>query len=246
MAPVLLNTVVPRDRSESEVALMKNASNRRLVTQREYFPERILQNWMDSSWLLTFVLVFAAVSISGFIWLSTYNNSPGQCGAVPPDWPAKSRLVMDSNRTNLVLVVHPRCPCSRATIYELSDIMAQCENAVTAHILWLKPQFTSDGWEVTDLWQQAAAIPGVRMVTDYDGVEALNFGAATSGQMVLFDHQGHLVFQGGITVSRGHRGENLGRAAVMDWLTKGTSNCREFCVFGCPLFANRATSKETP
>lgn len=247
MQPFPVKAIMPLNRCESNVALLNElpgkAPNRPLVTLMGDGNARSLDIRWNSPWTLIMVLVWAAASIGGFMWLSTFTNSPGQSGIVPREWPATSRLVLDSNRANLVLMVHPRCPCSRATINELAEIMAQCENAVAAHVLWLKPQSSSDGWEVTDLWHVAAAIPGVRMLTDDDGVEARQFGAVTSGQVALFDRQGHMVFHGGITVSRGHRGENPGRAAVMDWLTKGTSSYSEFCVFGCPLFADRGPAK---
>ena len=90
-------------------------------------------------------------------------------------------------------------------------------------------------WCKKDLWHSAAAIPGVQVLCDEEGREAQGLGAATSGQVVLYSPGGELLFSGGITVSRGHAGDNAGRDAVISCLT-GLRADRTHCpVFGCPL-----------
>ncbi len=190
---------------------------------------------------LTGLAVWALASGGGFWWLLSAAATPGLTSTSPlePMWPRDSRIVPDSARANLVLLVHPRCPCSRATVAELSEIMARCSGLVTAHVLFFKPSKMPDGWEMTDLWHNAASIPGVHVGTDEEGREAQRFGTLTSGQVVLYDWQGRLKFSGGITIARGHRGENAGRQAIVDWLTRGTAERSSDVVFGCPLFSDR-------
>ena len=202
-----------------------NRSNVRATTARPF--------------VLTGLTVWAIASGGGFLWLLSSSATPGPTSAREPTWPQDSRIIPDSARANLVLLVHPRCPCSRATVAELSEIMARCDGLVTAHVLFLKPSQTPDGWEVSDLWHRAALIPGVHVGTDEEGREARRFGALTSGQVVLYDRQGHLKFSGGITIARGHRGENAGRQAIVDWLTRGTAERSSDAVFGCPLFSDQ-------
>jgi len=113
--------------------------------------------------------------------------------------------------------------------------MAQAQGRVTAYVLFLKPAGFSDDWEKTDLWQSAASIPGVKVVVDQDGVEADRFQAVTSGQTVLYDTEGRLLFSGGITGSRGHSGDNAGRSAIVSLLNTGEATAAETFVFGCPL-----------
>jgi hypothetical protein len=113
--------------------------------------------------------------------------------------------------------------------------MAQTQGRVTAFVLFLKPAGFSDDWEKTDLWQSAASIPGVNVVADEDGVEAGCFHAVTSGQTVLYDAEGRLLFSGGITGSRGHSGDNAGRSAIVSLLNTGEAEAAETFVFGCPL-----------
>ena len=74
------------------------------------------------------------------------------------------------------------------------------------------------------------------MILDDDGREARLFHAATSGQAVLYDPQGRLLFSGGITASRGHSGDNAGRSSIVSLVHAGVPDRTETSVFGCPLF----------
>lgn len=169
------------------------------------------------------------------IW--NYESTPGVAAAAPERWPAGSRIKPAADRPTLVMLAHPQCPCTRASIGELARLMTQAQGRVTAYVLFVKPPEFSDGWELTDLWASAAAIPGVTVVRDDGGVEAGRFGAATSGQTVLYDAAGGLIFSGGITAARGHAGDNAGRAAVVSLLVNDESEQKETPVYGCPLFA---------
>ena len=83
------------------------------------------------------------------------------------------------------------------------------------YVVFLKPSSMPDGWEQTDLWKTAAALPNATVVRDDDGREAERFGAATSGQTMLYDARGSLLFSGGITGARAHAGDNAGRSAIV-------------------------------
>src|SRR4029453_15748046 len=98
----------------------------------------------------------------------------------PRIWPADSRIVQAKDRATLVVLAHPHCPCTRASIGELASIMTHSQGHVTAYVLFLKPAGFSEDWEKTDLWRSAASIPGVTAVIDDGGVEARRFNAATS------------------------------------------------------------------
>jgi hypothetical protein len=96
---------------------------------------------------------------------------------------------------------------------------------------------------MTDLWDSAGQIPGVAAVADEDGAEAHRFSAATSGQVVLYDSSGRLLFSGGITASRGHSGDNVGRRAIVSLLADGSGVRTETPVFGCPIFEDSECQK---
>lgn len=190
---------------------------------------RLILTAAGALWLL---IIGAGI---GLVW--KYESTPGVAVTTPGRWPAASRIEPAADRATLVMLAHPHCPCTRASINELSRLMTQARGRVTAYVLFVKPPSFSDGWVQSELWASAAAIPGVTPVMDDDGVEAGRFHAATSGQTVLYDAAGNLLFSGGITSARGHAGDNAGRAAIVSLLTSDEAEERGTPVFGCPLFA---------
>src|SRR2546422_955144 len=65
------------------------------------------------------MLWLAAVS-AGSLAMLRYANTPGHTAQAPLQWSAGSLIARDSQRATLVMFVHPRCPCSRASVGELS------------------------------------------------------------------------------------------------------------------------------
>ena len=173
----------------------------------------------------------------GLALLWDYENAPGPTAAPPSQWPLDSSIHLATDRATLILMAHPHCPCTRASIGELARLMAQTQGRVAAYVLFIKPAGSSDGWEKTDLWQSAASIPEVEVIADDDGAEAQRFQAMTSGQTLLYDAEGRLLFSGGITSSRGHSGDNAGRSALVSLLNTGEAEAAETSAFGCPLFS---------
>jgi hypothetical protein len=178
------------------------------------------------------ILVFG----SGLRMMLAYDNSPGVTATAPTMWPADSHISRQSGVATLVMMIHPHCPCSRASIGELALLMAEVPGLVNANVLFIKPLGSPEQWEKTDLWSSAARIPGVKVEVDHEAAESRRFGSQTSGQVMLFDGNGRLLFNGGITESRGHSGDNDGRRAIVSLLTQHREDRAETPVFGCPLF----------
>ncbi len=164
-----------------------------------------------------------------------YTAEAGVPANAPITWPGDSQIVPASDQPTLVLFAHPQCPCTRATIGELALLMAHCQGRVKTYVLFLKPKDFPVDWEKTDLWDKAAAIPGVTAVTDQNGDEAARFNAYTSGQTMLYSSSGSLLFSGGITVSRGHSGDNPGRSAIISLVNSGHADHTTTPSFGCSL-----------
>lgn len=172
----------------------------------------------------------------GFSILSRYENSPGGSGAASIDWPAQSQLFHHTNHPTLILFAHPRCPCTKATIEELALLMACSPSPIDAHVIFFKPPGLVDDWAQTDLWRSAVRIPGVKVHLDEGNREAANFHVVTSGHALLYDAQGRLLFNGGITKARGQSGVNTGRAAIMDRLNgHSEQSYASTHIFGCSL-----------
>src|SRR5262249_10319613 len=138
-----------------------------------------------------------------------YTTTPGPSGSPPGVWPVGSRVEFDSDRDNLVVFFHPRCPCSRATLSQLQRVLARSWSSpplVTR--CYVDPDGVGAGWAHTALWRHATALPGVNVVVDRGQAVARRFGALTSGHALLYDSTGRLVYSGGITAVRGHEGDN--------------------------------------
>lgn len=189
-----------------------------------------------------------ATSLFAILWIATvgfglgalfhYENTPGRIGVLPRAWP-ESQIERSSDRPTLIMLAHPHCPCTRASVGELAQIMARLQGKITAHVLLVKPKEAGRDWEDTDLRRSVEAIPGVKVLLDPDGVEARRFGAETSGHTQLFATDGRLLFSGGITASRGHAGGNAGESAIIALVNNQTPAQTETLVFGCAL-ANRS------
>lgn len=184
---------------------------------------------------LSVCLWLAAVSV-GVGWLWSYNHAAGAPARPPSQWPEASAIARVAGRHTLVMMAHPKCPCTRASIEELSKLMTTTREQLNAVVIFVTPNKAAAEWQQTDLRASAARIPGVTTLIDAGGREAASFGALTSGQVVLYDAQGQLLFHGGITSSRGHIGDNAGRQAIESLILGQSSRTGKSKVFGCPLF----------
>lgn len=182
------------------------------------------------------LVIWLAVVVGGTILMTRFSNTAGNGGPAPVTWPKDSQIQFDDRRPTLVMFAHPRCPCTRASLGELEELLAQVPDQLSVRLVFLKPAGTAANWEKSDLWRKASCIPGVTVYTDNAGSEARRFHSETSGQTLLYDRSGTLRFQGGITLGRGHAGDNPGRDALQELLRAGHSSQVKTPVFGCPLF----------
>ena len=192
---------------------------------------------------IVIVIWLCAIGV-GLRFVLAYENSPGTVGGVPKTWPAESGVELSPDSPTLVMMVHPHCPCSRASVSELSLLLAQVQGRVTANVLFVRPKGVPKNWEIAELWASVARMPGVKLNVDNDGVEAHRFGSITSGQVMLYDKKGQLLFSGGITPSREHSGDNDGRTAIVALLTQGKAATDETPVFGCQVFVTAKDQEE--
>ena len=178
--------------------------------------DRVGRKWLIAAGMLWLGLIGAGLRV---IW--GYENSPGVAATPANYWPVESRLERTPGRATLVMLAHPHCPCTRASMGELAQVMARLQGKVAAYVLFYTPRGSNRtggsglGWENTELRRTAGQIPGVTVLSDVDGAEARRFGAETSGHTLLFDSTGRLLFNGGITGSRGHSGDNVGESAIV-------------------------------
>jgi hypothetical protein len=194
-------------------------------------------NW---SWtrcaLAAAIVAWVACLFGGFQLLWRYEATPGSASSPESSWPTASTITPSKQLPTLVMFAHPHCPCTRASIAELAELMAHNQGRVDARVVFYQPEDWEDEWSQTDLYRTAEAIPGVQVTVDKDNVEARRFEAKTSGQTLLFDRDGKLQFAGGITSARGHIGDNVGLAAIASSLEGHAPTVHRTAVFGCPLW----------
>jgi hypothetical protein len=189
-------------------------------------------------WLGIVVSMLAAIVV--------YTNSPGKAEAAPIQRPLASQIIPGSGHPLVVMFAHPHCPCTRASIGELGQLMTDCQGQLEAQVWFIKPTGTSIDWTNTDLWRMAARIPGVSVHCDDGEIEAQRFHALTSGETLLYDKTGKLLFQGGLTISRGHFGDNPELKSLEDLIAGKSAVLTNAPVFGCSLFDDECREGTNP
>ncbi len=202
---------------------------------------------MNRRTLVTAVLAFAAC-----IWAATvgamyqtvrrFETTPGREAQALPSWPMKSRITPANDRWTLVMLIHPHCGCSRASVQELERIIELSGTSLQTYVLVYRPTDLRSGWEKTDVLDAASHLQRARVVMDPDGREARLFGGFTSGQTFLYDRDGRLRFSGGITSLRGHAGVNRGSMDVVD-IVHSRAQQGTHPVFGCAIVTTRESEQ---
>lgn len=181
------------------------------------------------------VIFWIAAAAVGMSLMMRFNTTAGTAFAAPETWPAQSKLPFQFGRIHLIMLAHPQCPCTRASLAELAEILGRSDGRVKAYVLFYRPSQLPAEWNDDRLVRIAREIPGVAIIDDILGAEAARFGAMTSGHTLLYDAAGNLAFSGGITRARGEAGENPGRQAILQALREAAETAAHTPVFGCPL-----------
>jgi hypothetical protein len=180
--------------------------------------------------------VWVAAVASGLYALQAYTATPGPTGPSPARWPADCVIPLSTTRPTIMLALHSRCPCSRATLDELEEVVRRRPGRLEVHVLFVQPHSRGPEWAQSDLWRRAGDIPGAVLWEDEGGREAKRFGAVTSGHVLAYGPSGDLLFSGGITRARGHSGDNEGAGAVLALAAGERPAVARYPVFGCALF----------
>lgn len=184
-------------------------------------------------WLLALVGVWVGMGSYGF---ST--NQHSSHGFVE-EWPSDSALVRHEGQHQLVLFMHPKCPCTWASAQELHRLLNKTSHksqwpALT--VVACVPTDAADDWHRNPMIDAALDLPQTQLFIDQNGYEAERFGAVTSGTVCYFDKKGHCCFAGGVTIARGHAGASLGEDILSKLITgKLLRDSKTIPVFGCRL-----------
>ena len=196
-------------------------------------------------WPLALAMTLWAALVSvGFVSLAAYSGSPGALRAPPTRWPASAGLERPRGRWAVLVFPHPRSPCSRASLSELSRAAARFREPAEVVAVFTVPEGQDQSWAAGALWDSAGRLSGRRLV-DPGGRLARIFRADTSGFIALYDRGGVLRYHGGLTASRGHEGSDVGGQSLTRWLG-GERGAERAPVYGCALREDPNTEVPTP
>lgn len=183
------------------------------------------------------IALWLASVVAGLGILLSYKQTEGAAAVAPRTWPQGSTIELEDERATLVMLLHPRCPCSKASIEELAKLMTRTRGLFAAHAIFALPENAGEDWSKSELARRAEEIDGLTVHFDPGGVEARRFGAFVSGQTELYARDGALLFSGGLTPSRGHMGDNKGSAEIERLVGSKEKHAgvETSKVFGCEL-----------
>jgi hypothetical protein len=168
-------------------------------------------------------------------------------------WPTASRLVRDSGAPTLVMFAHPYCECTKASLAELRELAPRLEGKVRSYILFARSAKESVESSRSENRILAESIHGVTIVDDQEAREADRFGATTSGQIMLFDAGGEVLFTGGIGPLPHYAGRSpmlLSLIAAIESLSGGGPMGARVqmpnAVFGCELHGKGNAPRPIP
>lgn len=192
-----------------------------------------------TSWLMRnlVLVVWLAALVGGSAAVLLYKGRAGEAAHAPARWPTDSTMSMarGPDAATVVLFAHPKCACTRASLEELATLLQRTTSHPRVYVSFAVPEGRDRTWADGESLRRAAGMSGVLALVDLGGAEARKFGAVTSGQVMVYDGTGALRYAGGITASRGHVGENMGRAAALQALSAAAPAPDGRPVFGCPM-----------
>ncbi|MEO9590108.1 RedB [Rhodopirellula bahusiensis] len=174
-----------------------------------------------------------------FFALIAYGTTPGESNLPPGVAPFANASGMlnasPSPEWEVVMAVHPKCPCTVASVNELSRLLGKVGDNVRCRFLVFHPVDSTPDWMNGKISSRLARIPRSVIQADEGGEAAFELGMKTSGAVVVFDPHGKTRFHGGITVSRNHEGDNLGVRSISMLIQGKTPPLTTTPIYGCSL-----------
>lgn len=179
--------------------------------------------------------LWLAVICIGFLWAWRYESVAGTQGNTPNQWPRDPGPIALQKSGTCLLFAHPRCPCTGASLRQLSEILATRPAWQNVQIVFYRPASSSSDWSDSSIVRSAVEMSHVRIIWDDNGHLAQQFGVETSGHVLLYDAGGKLRFSGGITAFRGHHGDNSGAESLVEFGRGQNITTQQTPVYGCSL-----------
>lgn len=188
------------------------------------------------------LVVWLAGVCGAVVLLWRYKLTAGALPAAPEHWPEASTIHRDPTAAMVVMITHPQCPCTRASMTELDRLAHALGDRARIVVVLVLPDGTGPGFEDGDIKARAETIPNATVVIDAGGREAERFGAVVSGSTVVYDRDGTLLFRGGLTTARGHEGQGPAFDRITALVAGRTADRADAPTFGCSV-KNRETRR---
>ena len=134
-------------------------------------------------------------------------------------WVSEVDLRPASGKFNLIVAIHPKCPCTRNTLAEIERIQARfvekCELTFLVTLPGGKPEEEIEQWRNSGTVQLATSMPNAAVWFEDANELTTRLGLNSSGAVVVLDELGQIRFAGGITAGRSCAMENPGSQAVV-------------------------------
>lgn len=200
------------------------------------------RTWLMSPIVCSVWGVFV-VSITLATW--GYDVAPGSEATVPAKWPSGAGITRVGAETGsrLLCFLHPRCGCSAVTVNCLKQLLAESNLSTAPQVVFVGYVPASHPeWAEEAILRSCRQIPGATVLLDPDGADARRFGITTSGHVLVYSNEGRLLFDGGLTATRGHAGPSAGQDALLECLRTLEAADKRYPIFGCSLQARNSSN----
>ena len=89
-------------------------------------------------------------------WTEKIDVTAGAAAHPPVRLQKPALAALGPHKPTLIMLVHPQCPCSRASLTELSRLAALCPNRANISVLFLRPAGCPDAVAAPDLRRPGA------------------------------------------------------------------------------------------
>lgn len=187
----------------------------------------------NSKQMFIWVLLWALMVSLCFIGLMQYKAEPGT-QSQPPKVAPTANEPHSSLNNQLLVFLHPQCACSFATLNELKRLMHSINDTPTLTIYFADIMPIAE-LKTHGLWELATSISSAHVTIDTDNQRIDTFDQHVSGNILFYNRDGQLAFNGGITSSRGHEGDSQGKLKLMAILNQESPAYASSETYGCRL-----------
>jgi hypothetical protein len=141
---------------------------------------------------------------------------------------------LSSGQRVLFFFIHPKCSCTLASIDEFKDLLKDEYKDIKIVAIVSTRSSVDNEFMYSESTNLIKELNQVEIFYDIGAIETQKLGIKTSGHLLFYDSLGNLLYSGGITVSRGHRGESVGKMELSRRM-KSSNNYQKYMAdaYGC-------------